>query len=690
MTKPDWQAGLPAELTEAFDEDLARLGDKMPLARTLLEALAWAQGNGLPWENIWVPVARALAGPGRPLITNDDVRWLLDKAGAYVVEDLGPGQRSVYRPFHEVLAAYLRGEPTDTEWGSVGDLAAKDAWERRQAETERVITNALLETVPVDAMGHRQWDAAHPYLKTYLFQHAADTGTEAASLALAQDLNFLKVTDQVTFSPYRGLAAFGPAEAQFFFGREDETAAVVALMAERLEKPGLLIVSGPSGAGKSSLLMAGVLAALRRGAFPVPGAEYWPIICLTPGRSPLLELASGVAALTGTDAATVLQGLQTDPATFAHTARQAVLAASTQVAGDHEAMQQPRLLIIVDQFEELFTLGSDEPERQAFITALQAAATTRTGPAQASPALVVLAVRADFWPDCAEYPDLRNALQGAYLVSPMSALQLRRAITGPAEAAGFQIEDGLVDLLLHDATNYSGEVTLPLLSYALDQIWRSRTRGTLTFDAYSRTGGINGAVARGAESTYDRLTRSQQAMTRRLFMRLIATSENGVATAHPVSRRELTGTMPPSQAKDLSTVIEVFTNSRLLTLTSDTIAISQEVLLRAWPRLRGWLDEFRADHIIRTQLSEDSAEWANSNRDAAFLYTGSRLTVTQRAMAQMDVLADQLPLGPIERDFLQASMRSYRRSVSRRRIVILLLIVLLVGLAAETFILLSR
>ena len=93
VTSPDWQARLPAELTEAFDEDLARLGDKMPLARTLLEALAWAQGNGLPWENIWVPVARALAGPGRPLITNDDVRWLLDKAGAYVVEDLRPGRR---------------------------------------------------------------------------------------------------------------------------------------------------------------------------------------------------------------------------------------------------------------------------------------------------------------------------------------------------------------------------------------------------------------------------------------------------------------------------------------------------------------------------------------------------------------------------------------------------------------------
>jgi energy-coupling factor transporter ATP-binding protein EcfA2 len=636
-------------------------------------------------------VARALAGPGRPLITNDDVRWLLDKAGAYVVEDLGPGQRSVYRPFHDVLAAYLRGEPSDTEPGSGRDLAAKDAWDRHQSETEKVITNALLETVPVDATGQRQWDTAHPYLKTYLFRHAADTGTEAAS-ALVQDLSFLAVTDQVTFSPYRGLAAYGPSDAQFFFGREDETSAVVTLMAKRLEKPELLMVCGPSGVGKSSLLEAGVLVALRRGALPAPGAESWPIIVFTPGRSPLLELASRTAALAGTDAATVLHGLQTDPAAFADTARQAVLAASTRAAGDHEAMQQPqpRLLIIVDQFEQLFTASSDEEERQAFITALHAAATTRTGPAQVSPALVVLAVRADFYAHCARYPDLINALQAPYLVGPMSALQLRRAITGPAQAAGFQIEPGLVDLLLHDATGYSGEVALPLLSYALDQIWRSRSGEVLTFADYRRTGGINGAVARGADSAYDRLTRSQQTMTRRLFMRLIATSENGEETAHPVSRTELTGSLPPSQAEDLSTVIEAFTSSRLLTITSDAIAISQEVLLTAWPRLRGWLDEFRTDHIIRTQLSAAATEWVNSNRDVAFLLTGSRLTVTQHAMAQMNVYTDQLPLGPIERDFLQASMRSYRRSIRRRHIAMVLLLVLLVGFVTETFVLLSR
>ena len=159
---------------------------------------------------------------------------------------------------------------------------------------------------------------------------------------------------------------------------------------------------------------------------------------------------------------------------------------------------------------------------------------------------------------------MASALQDAYLVRPMSPPQLRRAITGPAQAAGFLIEEGLVELLLHDAMGSSGEVALPLLSYALDQIWRSRSGKVLTFADYRRTGGINGAVARGADRAYDRLTRSQQAMARRLFMRLIATSEDGEQTVHPVSRTELTGSLPPSQAEDLSTVIEAFTSSGLL------------------------------------------------------------------------------------------------------------------------------
>ena len=202
VSNPDWQSELPASVAEAFDQDLARLEHQQPLARALLEALAWAKGPGLPWEMIWVPVARALAErtgtPGPPPITNDDVRWLLEKAGAYVVEDLGPGQRSAFRPFHDLFATHLRGEPSSEQIGS--DPTANTNWQQRRHQAEKAITEALLATVPSDGAGRRDWVSAHPYLRTYLAQHAAAAGPEALS-AVVQDADFLAAADPVTLSP---------------------------------------------------------------------------------------------------------------------------------------------------------------------------------------------------------------------------------------------------------------------------------------------------------------------------------------------------------------------------------------------------------------------------------------------------------------------------------------------------------
>jgi WD40 repeat protein len=195
ITSENWQMELPASVAEAFDQDLARLGGKQSLARTLLTTLAWAKGAGLPWENIWTPAARAIGQlngeTGYSLISDDDIRWLLGKAGAYIVEGIGPGQRSVYRPFHDLLATYLQGEP--------GVVTVTER-EERCSRTEATITQALIETVPTGPQGHPDWLAAHPYLTTYLAQHAAATGTEMLA-ELAQDMDFLAVADPVTLTP---------------------------------------------------------------------------------------------------------------------------------------------------------------------------------------------------------------------------------------------------------------------------------------------------------------------------------------------------------------------------------------------------------------------------------------------------------------------------------------------------------
>jgi WD40 repeat protein len=194
ISSDDWQAGLPASVGAAVDDDLKHLGSKTPVARLLLEALAWAHGPGLPWQNIWVPVARALAYQDSA-VTDDDVRWLRDKAGAYIVEDLGPGGRSVFRPFHELLAAHLRGQPS-TE-GEDADPAAARAWRERCARTEEAITRALLDTVPTVKSARLDWMSAHPYLRTYLAQHAEAAGPDTFS-ALVHDADFLAAADPAT------------------------------------------------------------------------------------------------------------------------------------------------------------------------------------------------------------------------------------------------------------------------------------------------------------------------------------------------------------------------------------------------------------------------------------------------------------------------------------------------------------
>jgi len=503
----------------------------------------------------------------------------------------------------------------------------------------------------------------------------------------------------VTGSPYRGLAAFGEADAGWFFGREAATAQVLERMSQQLAGAGLLMVSGVSGAGKSSLLRAGVLPRIRAdGLASAPGVAWWPCVVFTPGRAPLDELALRVAVLAGTDASAVRRGLDTSPEGFALPARQAAQAQPPAPVGDPNGLvaergqppPQCRLLLVVDQFEELFTQCADEGQRRAFITALHAAATAAHGPDQAPAALVVLGVRADFEARCADYAQLAGAVQDRYLVTAMTGRQLRLAITAPAKKAGAKVDDDLTGLLLAEVSGRqpgtSGAGMLPLLSHALDQAWRSRAGQVLTLADYERTGGIEGAVAGSAQRAYDQLTPAQQAAARQVFTRLTATSAEGVDSADRASKAELTEGRSPAEAQDVEQVLEAFAAERLLTFAAGTVEISHEALLTAWPLLRDtWLADTHADRIVRTRLHTTAAEWERHSRDPSYLYGGTLLAAATGTAARIGAdPARHPPFSQTEREFLHASSHAHRRRVRRRQGFVAFLVALVIGLASAT------
>jgi WD40 repeat protein len=502
-------------------------------------------------------------------------------------------------------------------------------------------------------------------------------------------------------SPYRGLRAFGERDAAFFFGREASATEVLERMSRHLNGTGLLVVSGVSGAGKSSLLQAGVLPRLRgAGLASAREAASWPCLFFTPAHAPLDELAVRVASLTRADAAEVQRGLEADPARFALTARQAALAQVGGRAGNADGPRpqqpQPRLLLVVDQFEQLFTQCPDEEQRRAFITALHASATA--SPDQVPAALVVLVVRADFEARCADYPQLADAVQDRYLVTSMTDRQLRLAITEPAKKAGSSVDGDLVEVLLGEVSirrpasspavsglgAVSGAGVLPLLSHALDQAWRNRAGDVLALADYERTGGIEGAVADSAERAFSNLTPAQRVAARQVFTRLTATSSDGADTADRVTRAELIAGKTAAGVRDVEAVLEAFAAERLLTLAAGTVGISHEVLLTAWHLLRDtWLAETRADRIVRTRLGNVAADWERSSRDRSYLYSGILLQAAAQTAARIRAdPARHPPLTQAEQDFLCASSRALRRAARRRQGLIAFLAALAVGLAA--------
>jgi WD40 repeat protein len=486
--------------------------------------------------------------------------------------------------------------------------------------------------------------------------------------------------------PYRGLLPFEETDAEVFYGRERLTAELTVRLAARVTRGGLVVVTGASGAGKSSLLRAGLVPKLAQGR-QVPGSEHWPRIAMTPTKDPLTELAARLAALGGADTIAVRDGLAQHPGQADLAVRQAVLADGTRRGSPMSGDSAARLVLVVDQFEQVFTLSpgpGGEAERQAFITALCAAAGNPAGPEQKPPALVVIAVRGDFWDRCAAYPELAGALQeGQFVVGPMTESDLRRAITGPADAAGLRIDPALTDTILADLRAAGGDETagvLPLLSQAMSLTWDKREGDRLTSHGYGQAGGVSHAVQTSADNVYDALTAGQQTLAREILRRMTVASRDGRLTRRPVTRTDLYTGHPEADHAQVDAVLEAFAAERLVVLDGGTAQISHDVLLSAWPRLRGWLEDDRASWIFHSQLTEDASAWHSNGDDPSFLYRGTQLAALQQADTKWAQEPGRYPaITSIQRDFLHASTRAATRSARQRKAFAALLAVLLIA-----------
>ncbi len=465
---------------------------------------------------------------------------------------------------------------------------------------------------------------------------------------IARSKAFHAAGDSLTVfrNPYKGLRSFREADAPDFFGRSQLVAELVSRLNDAVAKsavPRFLALVGPSGSGKSSVVRAGLIPSIRSITNDKPhGTKVdWFITTMTPGQHPFEEFASAIGRIA------------TSPITLPLTEMMAPRGLARVVKGTTNE-DSPPLLLVIDQFEELFTLTSDA-ERANFLNQLVEVATERGLNTH-----VVVTMRADFYDRALSHDGLTQLLSHSTVpIGPLSTTELTSAITGPAEAVGVEFEPGLVDRVVRDVHSQPGG--LPLLQYALTELFDNSERGCLTHSAYVRSGGFEGTIASRADALLREAPDEQ--IARRLFTRLVALGDGVEDTRRRVRLADL---QPGAERDDL---VEAFGTARLLTFDRDpltrepTVELAHEALITRWPKLKEWLLEDRDALRALDQVRVAAFSWEQRGRDDSDLFRGARLELTTGELeGQMDSLS------PGEQEFLRASqLRAAAEAASSRR-----------------------
>ena len=484
--------------------------------------------------------------------------------------------------------------------------------------------------------------ARQPDAAVFVEEFEAALGSGVGSLPTRSLATSTAVSVRGDENPYKGLRAFGENDAGDFFGRDR----LVDRLVDALGRPDtggrLVAVVGPSGSGKSSVLRAGLLPRLRAGA--VDGSDRWFITTMTPGAHPFEELEGALSRV----AVQPVSSGDVDWLGDGRAVARAVKSALPDAEGD--------LVLIVDQFEEVFTLCADEQERAAFLDGLHAAVTDPR-----SRQRVVLTLRADFWDRPLRYPDFGRLVDsGAVTVTALAADELEQAIVEPARRCGAEFEPGLVSRIVAGVTDQPG--ALPLLQYALTELYEQRLSGLMQMEAYEALGGVSGAIARQADELYLAADDAGHSAIHRVFGRLVSLGEGTADTRRRVRRSELGADAATDE------VLRRYGDARLLTFDRDpadrepTVEVAHEALIREWPRLRSWLDEGRDELRALRHLTESAVAWDERGRRPTDLYRGDRLTTA------VDLLqTDPDAIRTVEAEFIAAGTAETAAEEARER-----------------------
>ncbi len=443
-------------------------------------------------------------------------------------------------------------------------------------------------------------------------------------------------------NPYKGLRAFQEADAADFFGRDALVQTLLERIKETNEGHRFLAVVGPSGSGKSSVVRAGLVPAIRS------QWRQWYIVTLTPGTDSLNELANAIQGVITASEHPVRELLQAEDGLF-----QAVANGLPDAQND--------LVLIIDQFEEVFTHSTDDQQQAHFLKLIHYAVTT-----PGSRLHVVITLRADFYDRPLLFPGFGQLMrQRTEIVLPLDDEGIIEAVHAPAQRVGLSLETGLIEKLIADVADQPG--ILPLMQFTLTELYEQRQGDELTLTAYQAIGGVTGALARRADELYQPMTWDQRDLTRQLFLRLVTPGAGTEDTRRRSLQSELTS-LGTDQAA-IERIITHFGKYRLLTFDRDpatrapTVEIAHEALIRSWNQLREWLNQNRDDLRTQQQLATATQEWLHQDRDPSFLASGVRLALYETLQA-----AQTIALNEDEQAYVQASMKRRQREERNRQL----------------------